>query len=319
LLGVVNPSGRLAETLPLRLEDNPAMPNFPGEEGHVRYGEGIFVGYRGYDALRQQVSYPFGHGLSYTGFDYTDLSAAGSGRPEDGDLAIEVTCRVTNTGDCAGKEVVQLYVGDPEASVARPVRELKAFAKVDLAPGEVSVAAFRLSARDLSFWSTRTHGWVLEGGMFELAVGASSRDLRLTTTVDVEAPPLSVPLDGSATLEEWLADPDGRALLIKEIGTDENGKPNGILGDEERVRRIGNFPLNRLAAFPGMGITHDTLRALTAVVDARRGLSVRLANRAVRRPDLVDEGERRRAPHDDHGTRGEVLGRVAVRGVDWST
>ena len=126
---------------------------------------------------------------------------------------------------------------------------------------------FRLSARDLSYRSTRTHRWVLEGGVFELAVGASSRDLRLTTTVDVEAPPLRVPLDGSAALEEWLADPDGRALLIKEIGTDETGKPNGIVGDEERVRRIGNFPLNRLAAFPGMGITHDTpaIRALLSM------------------------------------------------------
>ncbi len=159
------------------------------------------MGYRGYDALRQQVAYPFG-----------------------------------------------------------------------LGPGESNVVTFRLSARDLSYWSTRTHGWVLEGGVFELAVGASSRDLRLTTTVDVEAPPLWVPLDGSAALKEWLADPDGRALLITEIGTDETGKPNGIVGDEERVRRIGNFPLNRLAAFPGMGISNDTVRALTrAAVDARSG------------------------------------------------
>ena len=156
LLGAANPSGRLAETLPLRLEDNPSALNFPGEEGHVRYGEGVFVGYRGYDALRQQVSYPFGHGLSYTRFDYTDLSVTVSGRPEDGDLAVEVTCRITNAGDRAGKEVVQLYVGDPEASVARPVRELKAFAKVDLAPGESSAVTFRLAARDLSYWSSRT-------------------------------------------------------------------------------------------------------------------------------------------------------------------
>ena len=114
LLGAANPSGRLAETLPLRLEDNPSYLNFPGEAGHVRYGEGIFVGYRGYDALDRHVSYPFGHGLSYTTFAYADLATNVTGRL-DGDLAVEVTCRVTNTGDRRGKEVVQLYVGDPEA------------------------------------------------------------------------------------------------------------------------------------------------------------------------------------------------------------
>ena len=119
LVGAANPSGRLAETLPLRLEDTPASLNFPGEAGHVRYGEGIFVGYRGYDKLDRQVSYPFGHGLSYTSFDYADLTTNLTGRPRDGDLVVEVACRVTNTGDRRGKEVVQLYVRDPEASVAR--------------------------------------------------------------------------------------------------------------------------------------------------------------------------------------------------------
>jgi beta-glucosidase len=114
LLGAANPSGRLAETLPLRLEDTPSYLNFPGEAGHVRYGEGIFVGYRGYDALDRQVSHPFGHGLSYTSFGYADLTT-NLGRPQDGDLVVEVTCRVTNTGDLRGREVVQLYVRDPEA------------------------------------------------------------------------------------------------------------------------------------------------------------------------------------------------------------
>ena len=112
---------------------------------------------------RWQVSYPFGHGLSYTRFDYADLSVTVSGRPEDGDLAVEVTCRITNAGDRAGKEVVQLYVGDPEAAVARPVRELKAFAKVDLGPGESNVVMFRLSARDLSY-SVHAHPPMGPGG-----------------------------------------------------------------------------------------------------------------------------------------------------------
>ena len=271
LLGTANPSGRLAETLPLRLEDTPPYLNFPGEAGSVRYGEGIFVGYRGYDALDRQVHYPFGHGLSYTSFDYADLSANVTGRPQDGDLVVNITCRVTNTGDHRGKEVVQLYVGDPEASVARPVRELKAFAKVDLDPGETTAVAFTLTARDLSYWSTRLHDWALEGGEFELAVGASSRDLRLTTTLDIAAPPLPSRLDGMSTLQEWLADPTGSALLHKAVGTDETGRPKGILGSEELMVVIGNFPISTLAGFAGFGLTHSIVHTLVDQISARDG------------------------------------------------
>lgn len=202
LLGVANPCGRLAETLPLRLQDNPSYLNFPGEEGHVRYGEGIFVGYRGYDASGRDVSYPFGHGLSYTSFDYSALTAAITGRAEHGDLTITVTCKVTNTGDRAGKEVVQLYVADPHAQVARPIRELRAFTKINLEPGAAETVTFHLDARDLSYWSTKHHRWLLEAGVFELAIGASSRDLRLTTTLDVPAPPLPVRLDAMATVAD---------------------------------------------------------------------------------------------------------------------
>jgi beta-glucosidase len=266
LLGAANPSGHLAETLPLRLEDNTSSLTFPGEEGHVRYGEGIFVGYRGHDALRHDVSYPFGHGLSYTSFGYADLTTTVSGRHEDGDLVVRVSCRVTNTGDRGGKEVVQLYVGDPDASVARPVRELKAFAKVDLEPGQSTSVEFSLTARDLSYWSTAHHAWVLEGGVFEVAVGASSRDLRLTASIDVPASPVRRPLDATSTLQEWLADEVGSAVLLKEVGTDPNGKPNGVAGDEELIKIIGNFPLNRFPAFSGMGITHEVVRAVTRQV-----------------------------------------------------
>jgi beta-glucosidase len=271
LCGAVNPSGRLAETLPLRLEDTPSYLNFPGEAGHVRYGEGIFVGYRAYDALDRQVSYPFGHGLSYTSFSYADLTTNLTGHPEDNDLVVNVTCRVTNTGDRRGKEVVQLYVRDPEASVARPVRELKAFAKVDLDPGETMMVDFALTARDLSYWSTSLNDWVLEGGEFELAVGSSSRDLRLTTTVDMAAPALPVNLDGMATLQEWLADPTGSALLHKAVGTDETGRPKGILGNEELMTVIGNFPISTLAAFPGLGLSHAVVHTLIHQVSARDG------------------------------------------------
>jgi beta-glucosidase len=260
LVGAANPSGRLAETLPLRLEDNPSYLNFPGEHGHVRYGEGVFVGYRGYDALLLPVSYPFGHGLSYTNFEYADLTTTLTGNAEDDTLAVAVTCTVTNTGQRAGKEVVQLYVTDPDSSVARPPRELKGFAKTaTLAPGEGQTVTFRLQSRDLSYWSVRQHRWVLEGGTFRLGVGASSRDLRLTTTIEATALPPTVELDGMSTLEEYLAHPVGAGLIREAVGVDENGRPRGILGDEELIRVIGNFPIRTLAAFPGLGIDHATV------------------------------------------------------------
>ena len=265
LLGHASPSGRLAETVPLRLADNPAQLNFPGEAGHVRYGEGVFVGYRGYDATDRPVSHPFGHGLTYTTFAYTDLDVEVSGSVADGDLAVAASVMVTNTGERSGKEVVQLYVSDPSASVARPPRELRAFEKVEIEPGRSARVAFRLSARDFAHWSTRTSGWVVEAGEFMIAVGASSRDLRLTASIQVDAPPLQVPLDGTATLHEWLADPGGAAALLAEVGTDGSGRPAGIVGDDEMTRVIGNFPLSSLAVFPATGITHDAVQRLTAL------------------------------------------------------
>jgi beta-glucosidase len=271
LLGVANPSGRLAETLPLRLEDNSSYLNFPGEAGRVRYGEGIFVGYRGYDACRRPVSYPFGHGLSYTTFDYTDLAVTVTGRHEDGDLRIALSCRVTNTGTVAGKEVVQVYVRDVEASVARPVRELKAFAKLDLQPGQTGTASFELDSRALSYWSVRRHDWVLEAGRFEFAAGASSRDLRLSTTVHVDAPSIAEPLGPMSTLREWLADAAAGPAVRAAFGTDENGRPRGILADEELLKVIGDFPMSRLAAFPGIGLDHATLDSLIDQVRAGQG------------------------------------------------
>jgi beta-glucosidase len=263
LLGKANPSGRLAETIPVRLEDNSSYLNFPGEAGHVRYGEGVFVGYRGYDELDQEVAFPFGHGLSYTSFSYSDLVVDVRGSAADGDLAIDVACRVTNTGARDGVETVQLYVGDPEASVARPQRELKAFAKVALAAGTSSVVRLSLTARDLSYWSVEQGAWVLEGGEFNIAVGASSRDLPLVTTVSVAAPSVAADLSGESTLEEWLADPNGRAALEEAVGTDADGRPAGILGNAELLIVIGNFPLRTLLAFPGLGIDRETYEAVT--------------------------------------------------------
>ena len=252
LLGRAEPAGRLAESLALRLEDHPSTLNFPGELGRVRYGEGVFVGYRGLDRTRREVSYPFGHGLSYTSFRFDGLTAEVGGSGSQ--VTVTATLTVTNTGERRGAEVVQLYVGAPEASVARPPRELRGFEKVWLEPGETRAVTFLLHARDLSYWSPRAHGWTLEPGRYVLEAGPSSRDLPLRAEVTVAAPPVGRPLDVDSTLEEWLADPDGRQAVQRVAGR--------LLADPELVRVIGNFPLSRLAAFPGFGITTESLGAL---------------------------------------------------------
>jgi len=263
LLGLASPSGRLAETLPLRLEDNPSYLSFPGDSGHVRYGEGVFVGYRGYDARDQAVSYPFGHGLSYTTFAYGGLALEVLGSVEAGDLRVVVRCTVANTGERSGAEVVQVYVRDPECSVARPVRELKGFVKARLAPGESALVDVELDQRAFAYWSTTVHGWVVEGGAFEIVVGSSSRDLRLTGTVDITAPTRRAPISTTSTLEEWLADPAARAALAS-LFADQAGQVGGFLAEGDLVKVIGNFPMDRLAAFPGFGLDRATLDRLAA-------------------------------------------------------
>ena len=132
----------------------------------------MLVGYRWYDTRAMDVAYPFGHGLSYTTFGYSDVTASADGTD------VTVTATITNTGSVAGAEVVQVYVRDPQASVLRPTRELKAFAKVALEPGESREVTFALTGRDLSYWHPGLHRWVVEGGEFVVEVGASSRDIR---------------------------------------------------------------------------------------------------------------------------------------------
>lgn len=174
LLGEVNPSGKLPVTFPKRLEDTPAFVNYPGGKD-VRYGEGIFVGYRYYDAKEITPLFPFGHGLSYTEFAYSDLQITPTIRPGE-PVAVSVT--VKNVGDRAGKEVVQLYVRDAAASLPRPPKELKRFAKISLAPGEAQTVRFELDERDLAFYDPDRKAWVAEPGEFEVLIGSSSRDIR---------------------------------------------------------------------------------------------------------------------------------------------
>jgi len=265
LAGKVNPSGRLAETVPHRLEDNSSFLNFPGDSRVVRYGEGLFVGYRGYDATRTDVAFPFGFGLSYTTFALSDLNLATSGSVAEGNLAAEVTVTVTNTGPIAGAEVVQVYVRDAEASVARPVRELKGFAKVNLEPGEARPVTITLDQRAFSFWSELLGTWVVEAGEFAVEVGHHSRDLPLARSVTIDAPSIAPPLTADSTLHEWMADPTGLALIREAVAA---GQPDPTR-DAELVSVIGTMPMSTLAAFQGMSVDHDTLDKLVERVHAR--------------------------------------------------
>jgi beta-glucosidase len=180
LFGDVTPSGKLPQTFPVRVEDNPAYLNFPGENGKVYYGEGLFVGYRYYDKKRIAPLFPFGFGLSYTTFSYSPLRlSAQEINPDD---TLQVSVDVTNTGLRAGKEVVQLYVRDEQARLQRPEKELKAFAKVHLEPGESKTVTLSIAREALAYYDDRTHKWVAEAGEFEVLVGASSQDIRATAT-----------------------------------------------------------------------------------------------------------------------------------------
>jgi beta-glucosidase len=176
LFGDVNPSAKLPTTFPKRIEDNPAYLNYPGENGEVLYGEGIFVGYRYYDRKRIAPRFAFGHGLSYTRFRYGELRLDRERLGMDDEL--EVVVEVSNAGERAGSEVVQLYLCDLECSLARPEQELKAFEKVALGPGETRTVCFTLTRRALSFYDPARERWVAEEGEFEIRVGSSSRDIR---------------------------------------------------------------------------------------------------------------------------------------------
>ncbi len=263
LFGLVNPSGRLAETIPLKLEDHPSYLDFPGENSHVRYGEGIHVGYRGFDARGQDVAYPFGFGLSYTTFGYGEASAAAT---DDG---IEVRVPVTNTGDRDGREVVQVYVSVPRSRVRRAPRELKAFASVAIAAGETADVVLTIARDDLAYWDTRLGRWVVEGGDYHCAVGASSRDLRTTTVVTVAPDDARVPLTPDSTVAEWLADPRGTELLGQALASASGDGPIAALAaDPGLMAFLGSLPLGRMTAFPGSPLTSEMVEKLAAAANS---------------------------------------------------
>ncbi|MBR0311070.1 MAG: glycoside hydrolase family 3 C-terminal domain-containing protein, partial [Oscillospiraceae bacterium] len=216
LYGVVNPSGKLAETFPVKLSDNPSYLNFGGKET-VEYREGVFVGYRYYDKKEMAVNFPFGHGLSYTTFAYSNLKLSGANMAEGETLSVSVD--VTNTGAVAGKETVQLYVGDRTGKVQRPIRELKGFAKIALAPGETGTVTMTLNNRAFSWYSTELHDWYAFPGEYEIAVGASSRDIRLTETVRYQTDrTLPLRIGSNSTIGDLLENGKTKAFGEKLVG-----------------------------------------------------------------------------------------------------
>jgi beta-glucosidase len=216
LFGDVNPSGKLPTTFPTRLQDNPAYTNYPGEYGKVRYGEGIFVGYRYYDKKEIAPLFPFGYGLSYTIFEYSNLRlSAKSITPNE---LLEVQVDITNTGSLPGKEVVQLYVRDVKATFARPEKELKAFMKVQLDPGQTKTLTFPLDREAFWYFNVVKNAWATEPGDFEILVGSSSRDIHLRETLRLLPALRASRLHTGLTIQTLLDDPAGRAVLSKHIG-----------------------------------------------------------------------------------------------------
>lgn len=262
LYGVVNPSGRLAETIPVRLADSPAYLDFPGEHSHVRYGEGLFVGYRWYDARELEVSYPFGHGLSYTTFAYSSASV----EADAAGLTVRVT--VTNTGDRDGAEVVQVYTSVPGSAVKRAPRELKGFAKVTLAVGESRAVEVRVRRSDLAYWDTRVDAWIVEGGAYTVEVGASSRDIRATVPVEVEGDPVRIPLTRESSMGEVMAHPAASQLIQRALAASGDTTTNALMADPSLFKMMSSFPIGRLASFPGMRFGHDQVDQLIAAANA---------------------------------------------------
>ena len=212
LFGKVNPSGKLPETIPYQLEDNPSYLYYSGEGDRVEYREGVFVGYRYYDKKKMAVRFPFGYGLSYTTFAYSEPKLSAERILDSETVTIRVD--VTNTGSRAGKETVQLYVSAPDSAVIRPVRELRGFDKIELAPGETKMVSFTLDKRAFAYWNTDIHDWHVESGRYLIQVGGSSRDIAIEQEVYVESTtklPRHYTMD--TTFGDLMDDPEAMELI----------------------------------------------------------------------------------------------------------
>ena len=280
LFGKVNPCGKLAETIPYKLADNPSYLNFPGDGQTVAYKEGVFVGYRYYDTKEMPVRYPFGYGLSYTTFEYSDLQLSAD-RIKDTDT-LKVTLKVKNTGDRAGKEIVQLYVADKTGAACRPVKELKNFVKVELQPQEEKTVEMELDKRSFAWYNTQIHDWYAASGEYEILAAASSRDIRLKKTVYVESTTeLPIHVHMNTTIGELLENPRTKAViegmtdsLIQHMGgssgdEEEESAASEAISKEMSLKMMENSPLRTLRSFMGMstGEIQELIVKLQAAAD----------------------------------------------------
>lgn len=258
LFGDANPSGKLPTTFPVRLEDNPAYINYPGEFGHVRYGEGIFVGYRYYDKKQIEPLFPFGHGLSYTAFEYSNLALDREILAADGQVTVIVD--VANTGKRAGSEVVQVYVHDVDAGIARPPMELKAFGKVHLQPGETKTLRFVLDREAFWYFDVPSKEWQVRPGRFDILIGASSRDIRLSKRLEILPGARSgARLHTGMTFRFLLADEAGRAILFKHLGD---------LAGAAEMQMVLGMTVEQVADLYGAYLTPEIMAAIRKDFDA---------------------------------------------------
>lgn len=268
LFGKACPCGKLAETIPYKLSDNPSYLFF-GDGDKVEYREGIFVGYRYYDAKEMPVAFPFGHGLSYTDFSYSGLKISKSEMTDHDTVTVSVD--VTNTGSCEGKEIVQLYISDLTGAVRRPLKELKGYSKVSLKPGETKTVSFPLDYRSFAWYNTQISDWYAASGDYEILIGASSRDIRLSGKIHMTTQkilPLKVHMN--STLGELLADKrtapciEGLKNRMGEFfgASADKAKEDGdtAISDAMNNAMVASMPLRNLASF-GL-CTKDELQAL---------------------------------------------------------
>ena len=274
LFGKVNPSAKLPETFPYKLEDNPSYLYYLGEGDKVEYREGVFVGYRYYDTKKMDVRFPFGYGLSYTTFAYSNLKLSAAQIKDTDTLTVSVD--VTNTGSMAGKEVVQLYVSDVESTVIRPVKELKGFDKVDLQPGETKTVTFTLGKRAFAYWNTQIHDWHVESGEFRILVGKSSRDIQLEETVTVESTvklPVHFTLD--STFGDLMQDKKAREILEPMMKLDMVGGQEedsdvaaSAISSEMMEAMMEYMPLRGVLSFSSGKVSLEQLQGLLDQLNA---------------------------------------------------
>lgn len=252
LFGLANPSGKLSETFPVKLSDNPSYLSFGGGGGKAVYSEGPFVGYRYYDKKELAPQFPFGHGLSYTKFAYSGLEVTMTGE------GATVRLRVRNIGARTGKEVVQLYVGKRQSRVIRPVRELKGFRKIGLRPGEEAEVKFALVERDFAYYDAELGSWVAEPGLYDIQVGSSSADIRLAEAAELRFRESREPeLRENSLVKDWVNHPKGRDVLLRYVLEMNRHVADPVALDDGFLHFFGDIPLSKLFQLYGQDWLRD--------------------------------------------------------------